>query len=104
MRARAVALGTVLPLLLLAAAAILIGSWRGRLPVPVVTHWGASGPDAFGSFTSLVTPLVVMAMALCGPLAIICCLPLRGTRRMFVELSAGVATMIAGISQSMVSM
>lgn len=47
-------LGLVLPLVILAAAAVIAWSWADSLPDPVATHWGSDGVDGFSSLTGAI--------------------------------------------------
>ncbi|MGC5615930.1 DUF1648 domain-containing protein [Georgenia sp. Z1491] len=103
-RGRRLLLGVVLPLAVTAAAWIYIAVVAGDLPDRVAVHWGTDGPDRWSSVTELLTIPAVM----CGvSLAFTC--PLAAftgrqsmTRRTIVGISAGFATMFAGIAVSTV--
>ncbi|MGO1172861.1 MAG: DUF1648 domain-containing protein [Actinomycetaceae bacterium] len=103
-RGRRWLLGVALPLLVTAAAWIYIAVVAGDLPERVAVHWGTDGPDRWSSVTELLlVPAVMCAISL----AITCPLSaLTGrqsiTRRMVLGLSAGLATMFAGIAISTV--
>ncbi|MGC5628755.1 DUF1648 domain-containing protein [Georgenia sp. Z1344] len=99
-RGRRLLLGVALPLLVTAAAWIYIAAVASDLPSQVAVHWGTDGPDRWSSRTEL---LLVPAILCAVSLAITCPLAaLTGrqsmTRRMTVGLSAGLATMFAGIA------
>lgn len=40
--------GVFAPLVILAAAAVVVLAWMPQLPEPVAVHWSGSGPDGFG--------------------------------------------------------
>lgn len=96
-RARAVLLGVALPVILLGGASALLLSWRDRLPDPMALHWGVDGVDRVGSFTSHLLPLVVVSAIVCLPAIALAVLVKGAARRGMVGLSAGLATMMAGI-------
>ncbi|MDM7832633.1 DUF1648 domain-containing protein [Cellulomonas edaphi] len=54
----------VVPLVLLGAATLLAASWADELPDPVAVHWGAEGPDGFGSLASAILPAVVAGVVI----------------------------------------
>ncbi|MBZ2196157.1 DUF1648 domain-containing protein [Occultella gossypii] len=96
-RARRIALGAVLPALLLGSACALVLAWRDRLPDPVAVHWGVSGVDRTGSFAELVAPMLILGLATLAVTATLSVVTGRSglTRRMTVGLSAGMAAMYA---------
>ncbi|NLF04265.1 MAG: hypothetical protein GX593_04585 [Actinomycetales bacterium] len=54
----------VVPVGISLAGLALTLSWRDRLPDPIVTHWGPTGADGFGTLTPhVVAPLAVMVPA-----------------------------------------
>lgn len=94
-RARAVLLGVVLPAAILAGAALVVLSWRERLPDPAALHWGTEGVDRVGSFTEMLTSMGVGAGISFVVTASFALLTGRSAtvRRMVVAIAAGTATM-----------
>ena len=97
LRTRAVLLGAVLPAVVLGAAVALVLSWRPRLPDPLALHWGVDGVDRVGSFGDHLLPLAVMSAAICLPAVVLAVVVRGAARRGMVGLSAGMATMMAGL-------
>lgn len=96
-RARALTLGALLPVLLLGGAFALVLSWRDRLPDPMALHWGVDGVDRVGSLSGHLLPFMITSVVLCIP-AIVLALVVKGAaRRGMVGMSAGMAAMMAGI-------
>src|SRR5690625_2875276 len=60
-RGRALVLGVVLPLIMLAGATALFLLWQDRMPQEVVLHWGTSGPTRFGSPTEHLLGVLIIA-------------------------------------------
>jgi hypothetical protein len=57
-RRRLLFVGTVMPLVIATAGAILGITWLPDLPDPVATHWGSEGADGYGSaWTLILIPL-----------------------------------------------
>lgn len=54
----------VVPIVLTAIGLAVLWSWMPQLPDRVVTHWGTSGPDGFGSPGVYVWMLAVIGLAL----------------------------------------
>lgn len=96
-RTRAVLLGAVLPIVILGAAFAIVLSWRSRLPDPMALHWGLDGVDRVGSFTSHLLPFAIISVVLVVPSIILALVVKGAARRGMVGLSAGLATMMAGI-------
>lgn len=54
--------GVVVPLTILAIAAMVIASWLPEVPDPSAIHWGADGVDGFGApWMNLVVPIGISA-------------------------------------------
>lgn len=102
-RTRAVLLGTVLPLLLLAGAAALTLAWAPRLPDPVALHWGLDGVDRAGSLAGLVAPFAVLGGVLVLPLMVGSSVVTGTWRRGVVGLSAGMAVLTGGLTVGMLA-
>ncbi len=52
----------VVPLLVLAAALLVVGSWRDELPAEVATHWGNDGVDQVGSAAGMLVTFSVIVV------------------------------------------
>src|SRR5699024_9436577 len=59
-RIRPIALGVVLPGVLMLAGFLRVWTWLPRIPDPAVLHWGTEGPDRTGPFTQLLLVLGVL--------------------------------------------
>ena len=99
-RRRSWILGVVVPVLLTAAAWVVIVSLLPRLPEPVAVHWGPSGVDRTGSVAELVTSMAVISGISLVVMAALSVLTGRQsfTRRMTLGLAVALATVFAGIS------
>ncbi|MCB1274060.1 MAG: DUF1648 domain-containing protein [Leucobacter sp.] len=75
-RRAALVIGLAIPILLTAAALILLATWLPRLPDPVVTHWGVDGPDGFGP--AWVYPVLSASLGLGIPILIWCLIVASG--------------------------
>lgn len=60
-RAAFVWVGLIIPIAMLALAAIVIVAWLPQLPDPVATHWGLDGADGFGPRWATLMPLLIGA-------------------------------------------
>lgn len=96
-RTRAVLLGAVLPVALLAGAFALVLSWRDRLPDPMALHWGVNGVDRVGSFMEHLLPFAITSLVICVPSIVLALVVKGAARRGMVGMSAGLAAMMAGI-------
>lgn len=52
----------VVPLLVLAAALLVVGSWRDELPAEVATHWANDGVDQVGSAAGMLVTFSVIVV------------------------------------------
>lgn len=79
-----------------AVGALLVWSWRDRLPDPVATHWG-TGPDPNG-FTSVTG--VLLSVVIAAAVGVVCCLPVLlrridvNVRRMIGGIACGTAVFV----------
>lgn len=99
-RGRAWLFGVLLPIAITLVAAALVATWAPRLPDPVVTHWGSSGPDASGSLSSLVAPFAIygaISLTVCGLFALH-----TGRTSMVRRLTAGTAMGLATLNAGLV--
>ncbi|TNC18583.1 DUF1648 domain-containing protein [Georgenia sp. 311] len=103
-RTRAWLLGVLLPVVITAAAWVVVAALLPRLPDPVALHWGLDGVDRTGSVGELVASTGVISaisLVIMGTLAV-----LTGrqaiTRRMTLGLATGLATLFAGMTLSTV--
>ncbi|HLS15553.1 MAG TPA: DUF1648 domain-containing protein [Beutenbergiaceae bacterium] len=98
-RGRALVLGVVLPLIMLAGATALFLLWQDRMPQEVVLHWGTSGPTRFGSPTEHLLGVLIIAgltLLITGVLSLALGRSAMA-RRMTVGTSAGIAAFYAGL-------
>lgn len=99
--------GLVAPVVIAAAALVLILIWLPELPDRVVTHWGPSGPDGFGSPAAYVWMQLLVGLGI--PLLLT--LPVLGmmrdawgpTCRLLGAMSLGIAVLIAAASAGSVA-
>ena len=98
-RIRPIALGVVLPGLLMLAGFLRVWTWLPRIPDPAVLHWGTEGPDRTGPFTQLLLVLGVLFLVTWLPAAVFAVLSARHPvgRRLSVGVSAGMGALYAGI-------
>lgn len=99
-RRRAWLLGVLAPVVVTAAAWLVVVTLLPRVPEPAALHWGTSGVDRTGSVAELVAPSATLggvSLVVMGVLAV-----LTGrqafVRRMVLGLAVGLATMFAGIT------
>ncbi len=88
-------LALVVPLALLAGAVAVALSWADDLPDPVATHFGAHGPDGYGSLASFVWPMAVGFAV--GVVAMWAFTILRGRDAGARRIMAGAATFLAAM-------
>ncbi|UJP38615.1 DUF1648 domain-containing protein [Cellulomonas palmilytica] len=86
----------MLPLALMAVAALLVLSWRDELPERIATHWGTDGPDGFSSFAGAFVPLLIGVAVCTGQWAFAFWRGHDGvTRRGLIATSAGLGALFA---------
>lgn len=98
-RLRPIALGVVLPGLLLLAGFLRAWTWLPRIPDPAVLHWGTGGADRTGPFTQILLVLAVLSLVTWLPAAVLTVLAVQHPvgRRLSAGVSAGMGALYAGI-------
>lgn len=99
--------GLVAPIAIAAAAVVLILIWLPGLPDQVVMHWGANGPDGFGSPALFVWIQVIVGLSI----PLLMTLPVLATMReswgvtcrFLGAMSLGVSVLIAVASAGSVA-
>lgn len=79
-RARIVAVGIGMPVLIALAGGALVLSWAPDLPDAIAVHWSAAGPDRFGPLWEVVA-LIVGAPVLYSVFAAVASRRLQASRR-----------------------
>lgn len=104
-RRRAWVLGVLVPVVVTAAAWVLVARLLPRLPDPVAVHWGPSGVDRTGSLAELLVPLAVIGGLSLLVMAVLSVLTGRQaiTRRLTLGLAVGLAAMFAGMTLTSVA-
>lgn len=97
-RRRAWLLGVLVPVLVTAAAWVVIARLTPRMPDEVAVHWGPSGVDRTGSVAELLVPTAVISGISLVVLAGFSVLAGRQalTRRLTIGLAVGLAVLFAG--------
>lgn len=96
---RVVLAAGVLPVVITAATVLLLLGWRGDLPDPIATHWGARGEaDSFTAVSTVVTWLGVGGLVLAALLTLLA-LRMRDPQavRMLVVTGVGTLGMVAAL-------
>ncbi|WP_329070975.1 hypothetical protein [Amycolatopsis sp. NBC_01480] len=94
--ARALVSTLVLPGAATAVAAVLAGSWAGRLPDPIATHWNGDSVNNTASPGSITLVMTIAGAVLTLALTALAIVLLRKGESL-PRLGAGVATTIAAI-------
>lgn len=99
-RRRAWLLGVLVPVLVTAAAWVVVARLVPRLPEEVAVHWGPSGVDRTGSVGELLVPMAVISGVSLVVLAALSVLTGRQAlnRRMVLGLATGFSVMFAGMT------
>lgn len=100
-RRRAWVLGVLVPVLVTAAAWLVVVRLLPRLPEPVAVHWGPSGiVDRTGSLAELLVPMAVITGLSLLVLAAFSVLTGRQaiTRRLTLGLAVGLSALFAGMT------
>src|SRR5690606_24482498 len=63
-RVRFLLVAVAVPIVLVAVGLAIVLAWMPELPASVVTHWGVSGPDGFGSPLVYVWMLIGLGFGL----------------------------------------
>lgn len=59
----AIIVGGVIPVAIVAAAAIVMTSWLPELPDPIAIHWNGAGPDGYGpALLMILMPLAIVVL------------------------------------------
>ena len=98
-RARFFLVALVVPVLITAAAVIVLLTWLPTLPEQVATHWGMNGADAFGPVSVYLWMLLAIGLGIPVLMAVTTLLAVGahwgGAARLMGALAAGMAAFAA---------
>ncbi|WP_182113505.1 MULTISPECIES: DUF1648 domain-containing protein [unclassified Actinotalea] len=87
----------LVPALLTLAGLLVVWSWRGELPDPVASHWGADGVDGYSALPPLVLGIAATTAVFCLVMAGVGAF--AGQAAMTRRFACGMAVWFAGFMQ-----